>query len=135
MLEGIDVNQLFLGVLLQYGINYSSSPIPITFLYSFGVCPVFFLKSFVKFPRFPDLPCWAVGQAVTAMAGQNIGAGDMERVRKTTKTGLRLNLVITLMVVLLVQTFAGPIILLFDPANPEVTAVVGLTAIALVFVR
>lgn len=69
------------------------------------------------------------------MAGQNIGAGDMERVRKTTKTGLRLNLVITLMVVLLVQTFAGPIILLFDPANPEVTAVVGLTAIALVFVR
>lgn len=74
----------------------------------------------LKVNTFAGMPCWAVGQAVTAMAGQNMGANQIERVRKTTVAGLRLNLIITLGVVVLVQIFAGPIIMLFDPANPEV---------------
>ena len=75
----------------------------------------------LKVNTFAGMPCWAVGQAVTAMAGQNMGANQIERVRKTTVAGLRLNLIITLGVVVLVQIFAGPIIMLFDPTNPEVT--------------
>lgn len=67
------------------------------------------------------MPCWAVGQAVTAMAGQNMGANNRERVRETTNTGLCLNLAITAVAVLFVQIFAGPIIRLFDPVSPEVT--------------
>ena len=55
------------------------------------------------------------------MAGQNIGAGDTKRVRKTTKTGLCLNLLITLTMVLLVQVFGEQLILLFTPASPEMT--------------
>ena len=34
------------------------------------------------------MPCWSLGQAVTAMVGQNTGAGAMDRVRKITRTGL-----------------------------------------------
>ena len=59
----------------------------------------------LKINTFAGMPCWAIGQAVTAMAGQNIGAGDTIRVRKTTSTGLCLNLFITLVMVLLVQIF------------------------------
>ena len=54
------------------------------------------------------------------MAGQNMGAGNIKRVQKTTSTGLCLNLLITLIMVLLVQIFGKQLILLFTPASPEV---------------
>ena len=76
----------------------------------------------LKVNTFAGMPCWAVGQAVTAMAGQNMGAGRTDRVKKATETGLRLNLLITLMAVVLVQLFAGQIIMLFEPQNKEVIA-------------
>ena len=76
----------------------------------------------LKVNTFAGMPCWAVGQAVTAMAGQNMGAGRTDRVKKTTETGLRLNLLITLMAVICVQIFAGQIIMLFEPENKEVIA-------------
>ncbi len=74
----------------------------------------------LKVNTFAGMPCWAVGQAVTAMVGQNIGADDIERVKKTTRIGLRLNILVTLAAVVFVQVFAEQIILLFDPASPEV---------------
>ena len=54
------------------------------------------------------------------MAGQNIGADNIRRVKKTTLTGLRLNVTVTLLSILIVQIFAEPIIMLFDPSSPEV---------------
>lgn len=74
----------------------------------------------LKVNTFAGMPCWAIGQAVTAMVGQNIGANNVERVKKTTKIGLYLNIIITLIVILFVQIFARQIIMLFNPANPEV---------------
>lgn len=76
----------------------------------------------LKINTFAGMPCWAVGQAVTAMAGQNMGAGHTKRVRKTAGTGLCLNLSITFVMVLLVQVFGKQLILLFTPASPEVLA-------------
>lgn len=73
----------------------------------------------LKVNTFAGMPCWAIGQAVTAMVGQNIGANNVERVKNTTKTGLRLNIMITLIVIIFVQIFARQIIMLFNPANPE----------------
>lgn len=66
------------------------------------------------------MPCWAIGQAVTAMAGQNKGAQDTERVKKTTRYGLLINTFATFLTVVLVQIFAEAIIMLFDPAGTEV---------------
>lgn len=74
----------------------------------------------LKINTFAGMPCWAIGQAVTAMVGQNMGANDIERVKKTTKTGLRLNVFITFIVVLTVQLFAKQIITLFEPESQEV---------------
>jgi len=76
----------------------------------------------LKVNTFAGMPCWAIGQAVTAMAGQNMGAGNLRRVKETVKTGLRLNILVTLAAVLFVQIFAGPIIALFEPGSPEVLA-------------
>lgn len=74
----------------------------------------------LKINTFAGMPCWAIGQAVTAMVGQNMGANDIERVKKTTKIGLRLNVFITFIVVLTVQLFAKQIITLFEPESQEV---------------
>lgn len=74
----------------------------------------------LKVSTFAGMPCWAIGQAITAMVGQNMGAKNIGRVKKTTIVGLRLNLMITLLVVILVQLFAEPIIGIFNPASVDV---------------
>ena len=74
----------------------------------------------LKVNTFAGMPCWAIGQAVTAMAGQNIGAKNIERVKETTKTGIFLNIVITFIVIIIVQLLAEPIIMLFDPKSADV---------------
>lgn len=74
----------------------------------------------LKVNTFAGMPCWAIGQAVTAMAGQNMGAHDTERVKKTTRYGLLINTFATFLTVVLVQIFAEAIIMLFDPAGTEV---------------
>lgn len=69
---------------------------------------------------FAGMHCWAIGQAVTAMVGQCMGAGQIERARKTVKMGLVMNIAVTLVVVIGVQFFAEQLILLFGSTNPEV---------------
>lgn len=66
------------------------------------------------------MPCWSLGQAVTAMVGQNAGAGAMDRVRKITCTGLWCGLSSTLILLLLVHRFSLPILQLFGSDSPEV---------------
>ena len=74
----------------------------------------------LKINTFAGMHCWAIGQAITAMAGQCIGAGEMERARETAKTGLRLNLTVTLVVVTAVQLLAEPLVRLFDDSEQVV---------------
>lgn len=74
----------------------------------------------LKVNTFAGMPCWAIGQAVTAMAGQNMGAQDTERVKKTTRYGLLINTFVTFLTVVLVQIFAEAVIMLFNPAGTEV---------------
>lgn len=69
---------------------------------------------------FAGMPCWAIGQAVTAMVGQCMGAGEIKRARKVVKIGLLLNISITLAVVIGVQVFAEQLILLFGSTSAEV---------------
>lgn len=71
------------------------------------------------------MPCWSLGQAVTAMVGQNTGAGAMDRVRKITRTGLWCGLASTLILLLLVHRFSLPILQLFGSDSPEVLSARG----------
>lgn len=75
-----------------------------------------------KVNSFAVLPALAMSNAVSSMAGQNIGAGETERAKKTMLTGMGIAFGITIFVFALVQIFPQQIISLFD-TNPEVLAV------------
>ena len=64
--------------------------------------------------------CWAIGQAITAMVGQCMGASQIQRARQVVRSGLLLNLAVTAAVVVTVQFLAEPLIRLFDSTSPEV---------------
>lgn len=74
----------------------------------------------LKINTFAGMHCWAIGQAITAMVGQCVGAGQIQRARKVVRSGLLLNLAVTAAVVMTVQFLAEPLIRLFDSSSPEV---------------
>lgn len=74
----------------------------------------------LKINTFAGMHCWAIGQAITAMVGQCVGAGQIQRARKVVQSGLLLNLAVTTAVVVAVQLLAEHLICLFDSTSPEV---------------
>ncbi len=72
-----------------------------------------------KVNSFAILPALAMSSAVSSMAGQNIGAGETERAKKTMMTGMGIAFAISAVVFAIVELFPQPIISLFD-TNPEV---------------
>lgn len=77
----------------------------------------------LKINTFAGMHCWAIGQAITAMVGQCMGAGRIQRTRQVVRSGLLLNLTVTGGVVVTVQLLAEPLIRLFDSTSPEVIRV------------
>lgn len=76
----------------------------------------------LKINTFAGMPCWAIGQAVTTMVGQSMGAKLIERTKKIAKTGLIGSLLVSLAAVIFIQLCAEPLIQLFDPSNRAVLA-------------
>lgn len=72
-----------------------------------------------KVNSFAVLPALAMSSAVSSMAGQNIGAGEHARAKKTMLTGMGIAFAISVVVFAIVQLFPQQIISLFD-TNPEV---------------
>ncbi len=72
-----------------------------------------------KVNSFAILPALAMSSAVSSMAGQNIGAGEYDRAKKTMMTGMGIGFAISVVVFAFVQVFPESIISLFD-TNPEV---------------
>ena len=75
-----------------------------------------------KVNSFAILPALAMSSAVSSMAGQNIGAGDTKRAKKTMFTGMGIAFAISMVVFVIVQLFPQQIISLFD-TNEEVLKV------------
>ena len=75
-----------------------------------------------KVNSFAILPGLAMSSAISSMAGQNIGAGETERAKKTMLTGMVIAGAISAVVFVIVEAFPGFIISLFD-TNPDVIAV------------
>ncbi len=75
-----------------------------------------------KVNSFAILPALAMSSAVSSMAGQNIGAGDAKRAKKTMLTGMGIAFAISMVVFVIVQLFPQQIISLFD-TNKEVLEV------------
>lgn len=64
-----------------------------------------------------QMPAMAIGAAVSAMAAQNIGAGNWDRVARITHWGVRFNLLITGAAVLLLTAVNRYTVLLFLPPH------------------
>ena len=75
-----------------------------------------------KVNSFAVLPALAMSSAVSSMAGQNIGAGDTKRAKKTMLTGMGIAFAISMVVFVIVQLFPQQIFSLFD-TNEEVLKV------------
>ena len=133
--EGLDIRPLGFAVrtdklraLLGVGLPAAAQMVVVNLSYlavtgmlnAYGVAVAAAASIGLKVNTFVGMPCWAVGQAVTTMVGQNAGAAKTSRVEQTVKTGMRLNLAVTLAAAGIAQIMAEPVVALFDPANPEV---------------
>ena len=67
-----------------------------------------------KYNSFAILPAIAVGSSVSAMVAQNMGAGAIDRAKKTFYTGFALASSITFVVFIITQTFPKQILSVFD---------------------
>ncbi|NLO38376.1 MAG: MATE family efflux transporter [Ruminiclostridium sp.] len=71
-----------------------------------------------KYNGFAILPAIAVGNSVSAMVAQNMGAGRTDRAKKTFYTGLFLSFSVTLFVFIITRLFPAQILSLFED-DPE----------------
>jgi Na+-driven multidrug efflux pump len=74
-----------------------------------------------RLEQFAHLPAFSVGLAVTALVGQNLGAGQKERVSEVVKWGMLLTCTITGAITLVVQAFPTAVLSLFTK-DPQVLA-------------
>jgi len=64
-----------------------------------------------------QMPAFAVGMAVSAMAAQNVGAGEWQRVKSTARVGLVYSLLLTGSLVILIEVFSKSALGLFLPPD------------------
>ncbi|MEE1229400.1 MAG: MATE family efflux transporter [Lachnospiraceae bacterium] len=89
-------------LLLQSGIN------------TMGVASMAAYTSYGKLESMIYFPMWAVAQAVTTFVGQNLGSGQMDRVKKGTLIGLIIAITITLFIGFSITAFSRQFIRLFS---------------------
>lgn len=75
-----------------------------------------------KYNGFAILPAIAVGSSVSAMVAQNMGAGAIERAKKTFYTGFALAFSITFTVFIITQVFPEQILSVFDDDPNTISA-------------
>lgn len=73
-----------------------------------------------KINSFAILPGLAMSSAISSMAGQNIGAGEYKRAKKTMMTGLGIAMAISAFVFVIVELFPGELLSLFTPEEDVV---------------
>lgn len=76
----------------------------------------------LKVNTFAAMPCWAVGQAVSTMAGQCMGAGNPRRAARTAQAGLAAAVLCGLGMMAAIQLGAAPILRLFGGDGAMVRA-------------
>ncbi len=72
----------------------------------------------IKICTLAVMPCWAVGQSLTALAANSLGAGKNAEAELLGRAALALSLVVTAIVVAGVQIAARPAMSLFNPGDP-----------------
>ncbi|MGE5473090.1 MAG: MATE family efflux transporter [Ignavibacteriales bacterium] len=87
----------------------------------FGITTISVFGIGSRLDSFCFLPSMAIGMSVTALTGQNLGAGKKERVSETVKIGALFSILITSFIVILCYAFPKQIILFFlsNPSIPQ----------------
>jgi putative MATE family efflux protein len=82
--------------------------------------------------NYVQMPGLAIGAAATAMAAQNVGAGQWTRVEETAKAGIAYGFLVTGSICLVLYLLARPVLSLFLPGNSATLDIaVHINAIAL----
>jgi len=102
---------------LQMLIVSSSMLTVLGLINSYGTDTAAAFGAAVQVWTYVQMPVFAVGAAVTAMAAQNIGAGRWERVSQATWAGAAINAAMTGLLVAVVWTFNRQALSLFLPAG------------------
>ena len=111
---------------VQMAITSFSNIFVHSYINHFGMEMMSGYASYLKCEKFLQLPLQSIQLSVTTFAGQNIGAGNLKRVREGTKTGFVISTVISA-VLSLGLWFATPRIALFfnpDPASAQKAALI-----------
>lgn len=104
---------------LQQAVTSFSNVYVQSYINSFGSSAMAGWSSYVKIDSFLMLPLQSMAQAGTTFASQNIGAGDLKRVKDGTKTAIWLSSAIIFVLATFLWIFAPQMVALFNQ-DPEV---------------
>lgn len=98
---------------IQSAVTCFSNVVVQAYINSFGASCMAGWSCYSKIDQFVFLPMQSVGMAVTTFVGQNTGAGNIERARKGTYTGLAMAILMTVCGIIPLCVFAEHIMRLF----------------------
>jgi len=102
---------------LQMLVLSLSGVLMITLVNRFGVDTTAAFGAALQVWSYIQMPAFAVGMAVSAMAAQNVGAGKWDRVATTAKIGCLYSFLLTGSIVVIIEIFARQALGLFLPAG------------------
>jgi putative MATE family efflux protein len=130
-LKFLRVDWRLVGALLRKGIPMSgqmtvmslSGVLMISLVNRFGVDTTAAFGAALQLWNYIQMPAFAVGQAVSAMAAQNVGANKWHRVNRIAAVGVAFGIVITGSVILVLEILGAPAFSPFLPAGSAALAI------------
>jgi putative MATE family efflux protein len=107
---------------LQLFVISFSGVLMVTLVNRFGVDTAAAYGAALQVWNYIQMPAFAVGMAVSAMAAQNVGARQWERVKATARVGVVYSLLTTGTFVALIEIFSRPALGLFLPPDTPALA-------------
>jgi len=108
---------------LQIFVISFSAVLMVTLVNRFGVDTAAAYGAALQLWNYVQMPAFAVGMAVSAMAAQNVGAGQWQRVQQTARVGVGYSLLVTATFIALIELFSRPALGLFLPTSTAALAI------------
>ena len=104
---------------LQLFVISFSAILMVTLVNRYGVDTTAAFGAAFQVWNYIQMPAFAVGMAVSAMAAQNVGAGEWQRVKSTARVGVVYSLLLTGTLITLIEIFSRPALGLFLPHDSD----------------
>ena len=102
---------------LQLIVLSLSGVLMITLVNRFGTDTTAAYGATMQIWQYVQMPAFAIGMAVSAMAAQNVGAQKWDRVRAIARSGVVFSVLLTTSIVVLIEVFSSQALGLFLPAG------------------